>query len=111
LLSKGDEMNKLLAALNIFRKGQVVVNPTAWKNGQITGSVLAGFFAALIGGAKAFGYNLPVSDDQLLAIGSGIVAIGGLLINPAVTIASSDKVGLPASNTTNEQTISPITGH
>ena len=104
-------MNKLLAALNIFRKGQVVANPTAWKNGQITGSVLAGFFAALIGGAKAFGYNLPVSDDQLLAIGSGIVAIVGLLVNPAVTIASSDKVGLPASSQTNEQTISPNTGH
>ena len=102
-------MGKLLAALNVFRKGQVVANPTAWKTGQITGSIFAGLLAAVVAGAKAFGYELPVSDDQLLAIGSGIVAVVGLFLNPAATVVSSDKVGLPAVNEADNN--SPIPGH
>lgn len=101
-------MNKLLAALNVYRKGSVVANPAAWKSGQITGSLLAGFFGAGIALAKTFGYELPISDDQLLTIGGAIVAIAGLFINPTATIVSSDKVGLPAVNKT---PISPITGY
>jgi hypothetical protein len=104
-------MNKLLAALNVFRKGKVVANPTAWKTGQITGSVLAGLLAAIVAGAKTFGYDLPVSDDQLLAIGSGVVAVVGLFLNPAVTVASSDKVGLPAQPTPINNQDSPIPRH
>ncbi len=102
-------MNKLLAAWNVFRKGQVVANPTAWKTGQITGSILAGLLAAIVAGAKAFGYELPVSDDQLLAIGSGIVAVVGLFLNPAATVVSSDKVGLPAVNEADNNPLIP--GH
>ena len=102
-------MNKLLAAWNVFRKGQVVANPTAWKTGQITGSILAGLLAAVVAGAKAFGYELPVSDDQLLAIGSGIVAVVGLFLNPAATVVSSDKVGLPAVNEADNNPLIP--GH
>lgn len=104
-------MNKLLAAWNVFRKGQVVANPTAWKTGQITGSILAGVLAAIVAGAKAFGYELPVSDDQLLAIGSGVVAVVGLFLNPAATVVSSDKVGMSARNDTTDEPNPPIPGH
>ena len=102
-------MNKILAALNVFRKGQVVANPAAWKTGQITGSILAGLLAAIVAGAKTFGYELPVSDDQLLAIGSGIVAIVGLFLNPAATVVSSDKVGMSAVNEADNNPLIP--GH
>jgi hypothetical protein len=102
-------MDKIWAAFSVFRKGSVVANPTAWKNGQITASILAGLFGALIALGKTFGYDLSLSDDQLLTIGGAVVAIAGLFINPAATIASSDKVGLPAVNETVEQ--SPIAGH
>jgi hypothetical protein len=91
-------MEKVLALFQVFRKGQSVANPEAWKKGQVTGSVVAGLLGAFVAAAKAFGYPLPVSDDQLLAIGSGIVAVMGLFLNPAVTVASSDKVGLPSRN-------------
>lgn len=104
-------MNKLLAAFNVFRKGQVVANPTAWKNGQITGSILAGLLAAVVAGAKTFGYELPVSDDQLLAIGSGIVAVVGLFLNPTATVVSSDKVGLPAGANTTDESNPLLPGH
>lgn len=89
-------MNKLLAFFSVLRKGNQVANPTAWKQGQITASVVAGLLGALVSLAKAYGYELPLTDDQLIAIGSAIVAIVGLFISPALTISTTTKVGLPA---------------
>ena len=104
-------MNKILAALQVYRKGNVVANPTAWKNGQVTASVVAGLLGALIALAKTFGYTLPLSDYQLLTIGGSIVAIAGLFLNPTATVVSSEKVGLPAVSESNDQGNSPIPGH
>lgn len=91
-------MTKLLAFFSVLRKGQAVANPAAWKAGQITGSVLAGLLAALIALAKVYGYDLPLTDAEILSIGSALVAIVGLFISPALTIATTDKLGLPAVN-------------
>ena len=104
-------MNKLLAALQVYRKGNVVTNPEAWKNGQITASVLAGVLGALIALAKTYGYDLPLTDDQLLTIGGAIIAIVGLFLNPTATVVSSNKVGLPASDASTNDQDSPIPGH
>lgn len=102
-------MSKLLALFNVFRKGECCVHAAAWKNGQITGSIIAGLLAAVVAASKAFGFELPVTDEQLLAIGSGIVATVGLFINPAITTATSSKVGLPTISETTRET-SPLTG-
>ena len=104
-------MDKILAALQVYRKGNAVANPTTWKNGQITASLLAGLLGALVALAKTFGYELPMSDDQLLTIGGAIIAIAGLFLNPTATVVSSPKVGLPAGDVSNDQPESPIPGH
>jgi hypothetical protein len=104
-------MNKILAALQVYRKGQCVTNPEAWKNGQITASAIAGVLGALVALAKAYGYTLPLSDDQLLTIGGSIIAIVGLFLNPTATVVSSDKVGLSASDASTNDQNSPIAGH
>ena len=104
-------MNKILAALQVYRKGNVVANPTAWKNGQVTASMVAGLLGALVALSKTFGYALPLSDDQLLTIGGAIVAVAGLFLNPTATVVSSDKVGLPAVSGTNDQGNQVIPGH
>ena len=104
-------MDKILAALQVYRKGNAVANPTAWKNGQITASLLAGLLGALVALAKTFGYELPMSDDQLLTIGGAIIAIAGLFLNPTATVVSSDKVGMPASDASTDDQNSPIPGH
>lgn len=101
-------MNTLISLFNIFRKGEVIANPSAWKNGQITGSILAGLFASVVALAKVYGYALPLTDDQLLSIGGSVVAIVGLFINPAITVATSATVGLPAVNEVVNQK-SPLT--
>jgi hypothetical protein len=104
-------MNKLLALLSVYHKGSIVANPTAWKNGQITASMLAGLLGAVIALAKTFGYSLPLSDDQLLTIGGSIIAVAGLFLNPTATIVSSDKVGLPSSDNPPDKQVSPLTGY
>ena len=103
-------MGKLWTLFNVYRKGECCIHAAAWKNGQITGSIVAGLLAAIITASKAFGFDLPITDEQLLSIGGAIVAVVGLFINPAITAATSAKVGLSSiSETTNE--ISPLTGH
>lgn len=104
-------MVKLLAFFSVLRKGKCVANPAAWKAGQITGSVVAGLLGALVALAKVYGYELPLNDDQLLAIGSAIVAIVGLFITPAVTVASTEKVGLPTNDKGHTKTRHSIGGH
>lgn len=104
-------MGKLVAFFNVLRKGHQVANPTAWKTGQITGSVLAGLLGAIVALAKVYGYELPLTDEQLLAIGSAIVAIVGLFISPAVTVASTEKVGLLPKSEGHTKTRHSIGGH
>jgi hypothetical protein len=91
-------MRKLLALFDVFKKGKMVANPVAWKAGQITGSIVAGLLASIVALAKVFGYELPITDDQILAIGSAIVAIVGLFISPAITVASTDKIGVQSEH-------------
>lgn len=104
-------MGKLIAFFNVLRKGHQVANPTAWKTGQITASVIAGLLGAIVALAKVYGYELPLNDDQLLAIGSAVVAIVGLFVSPAVTVASTEKVGLLPESKGDTKTRHSIGGH
>lgn len=85
-------MNKLSALFNLFRKGSSVSDPAAWKNRQITATVLGAFILALINVLAAFGYALPVDTETANAIAGGIIAF----INVLLTVTTTDKVGLPA---------------
>jgi hypothetical protein len=63
---------------------------------------LAAFFGAVVAAAKAFGYDLPLTDEQLAQIGGAVLAIFGLF-NTGATAASSEKVGLlPAKQSDSE---------
>lgn len=87
-------MNKLSALFNLFRKGSSVSDPTAWKNKQITATVLGAFILALINVLAAFGYALPIDTETANAIAGGIIAI----VNVLLTVTTTDKVGLPAKH-------------
>lgn len=88
-------MNKLLAFIEVLRKGSSVADPALWKNRSALAIALAGVLAALVQLAKAYGYELPVplTHDEILAIAGGLATLVGLF----VTYGTSDKVGvLPA---------------
>jgi hypothetical protein len=85
-------IGKLTAVWRVFRKGEEVANPAAWKLGQITATAIIAFLAAAAQAAAAFGYEVPVNEDQLTAIAGGVLAVGNVLL----TLITSKRVGLPA---------------
>lgn len=89
-----NKVKALFSLPDVLKQGKMIANPEAWKRGQVTGGIVAGLIGSLIGFAKIFGYELPLSDDQILSIGSGIVAIMGLFYTPIVTVATTDKIGI-----------------
>ena len=102
---------KLKGFYAVFTAGQMVANPLAWKKGQMTGGLVAGFLGALIALAKGFGYDLNLTDSQLLQIGGAIVAVFGLF-NGAATVVSTNRFGLspigpPANNAGSEPVPQP----
>jgi hypothetical protein len=85
-------MNKISALWSLFRKGQSVSNPAAWKTGQITATALGAVIMAAIHVLNAFGVVLPVDESDCAAIAGGILVV----VNIVLTITTTDKLGLPA---------------
>ena len=102
-------MNKILAFLNSFRKGQVVANPEAWKKGEVGVGALSAFFVSIVALAKAFGYELPVSEGQLYDIALGVIAFVSIFF-PVSAVVSSDKIGLPSNDISPSKAASDLLG-
>lgn len=85
-------MNKISALWALFRKGEAVANPAAWKAGQITVTLVAGLLLAAAHVAETFGYALPIDQSAADAIAGGIIAAA----NVVLTVTTSKAVGLPA---------------
>lgn len=77
-----------LAWVEVFRQGNEVLNPTAWKNGQIGVNTIATFLPLI---AAAIGSSLP--ESWVLYIAS---ALWGL-VNLVITVITSKKVGFKAA--------------
>ncbi len=86
-------MGKLSAVWDLFRKGNEVANVERWKSGQVSANTIALFLASLLATGKAFGYSLPVSDGDIVAIAGGLFALANIIF----TVVSSSRSGiLPA---------------
>ena len=85
-------MNKLIALLDLFRKGNAVADPALWKSRQIKATLLLPTFGALVVVLRAFGLEVPLDDTQITQLVTGLV----VLLNLLLTLTTTDKVGLPA---------------
>lgn len=85
-------MNKILALIDLFRKGEAVANKAAWKRGQITVTALGGVMLAGTQVASAFGYDLPtgVTEETVNYLAAGIIGVTNIVL----TYITSDKVGI-----------------
>lgn len=83
-------MNRLLAFLELFRKGSEVADPALWKNRSALVIALAAVIVAAAQVAKGYGYDLGIDNDTATAIAGGIAAIAGVLS----TLTTSKKVGI-----------------
>lgn len=84
-------MDRIKALLALFRQGNEVANPGAWKNATIVANLLL----AIAGVAAAFGFKFELSADNATAIAAGAIAAVGL-VNGVVHAVTSKKAGLPA---------------
>jgi uncharacterized lipoprotein YbaY len=84
-------LQKLIALARVFRKGEQVADPAAWKTGQIAVTALAAFLVAAAQAAAAFGLPLPVDEAAWSAVAAGVIA----LVNIVLTVATTRKIGLP----------------
>jgi hypothetical protein len=85
-------LQKLKFFFTLFRQGEEVADPKFWKDKQNAANKLAALIGTLLIGAKLFGYDIPLSTDEVAAVGLVVAAIG----NWVFTIITSKKVGLPS---------------
>lgn len=85
--------SKIPAILKVFQHGEIVSNPEAWKRGQITSSYLLVVLTAIVGACKAFGYDVPLTEEQLNYIASGVLSGYGVY-NTIATVVSTKKIGI-----------------
>lgn len=91
LNKKGYNMEKLLAFLALFQKGEVIANPEVWKKRQVTVTMLAGFLVAFVNLLVVFGViPMPVNIDTINNIAGGLIAI----YNIVMTYITTDKIGI-----------------
>ena len=91
LNKKGYDMEKLLAFLALFQKGEVIANPEVWKKRQVTVTMLAGFLVAFVNLLVVFGViPMPVNIDTINNIAGGLIAI----YNIVMTYITTDKIGI-----------------
>lgn len=85
-------LQKLRIFLTLFRQGEEVADPKFWKDKQNAANKLAALLGTALVGAKLFGYEIPLSTDEIAAVGLVAAAIG----NWVFTTITSKKVGLPS---------------
>lgn len=88
-------MNKLLALLTLFRKGNAVADPSLWKKRQVEATMLGGVIVAGIQVLQAFGVDLPITADDATALAAGML----VLINACLTYVTTDKIGIGSVQT------------
>lgn len=78
----------------LFQEGQEISHKEFWKKGQAYAQpIIAAIIMAIVGLAKAYGHELPVSDDLAYTIAGAIF----FTVNSVLTIITSAKIGIKPS--------------
>ena len=86
-------MNKIAAIFGVLRHGESVLDPKLWKDRSAAVVTITALIYAILYAARAYGYELPITPEQVDLIALGVVTVVSLYF----TYATSDKVGvLPA---------------
>lgn len=70
--------------------GVQLASAEAWRRRLITGAMVASFLSSILVVLRANGIDIPVSDEDLAAIGAGVVALGGVLVSLLTVLTSTD---------------------
>ena len=89
------------AGLVVLQKGQMLSNPATWKSRTVVLNTVAAIMTAGVAGAKALGYDIPLSDEELNQLALGVIVVLGMF-NSWTTTATTDKIGIPPVLNTRE---------
>lgn len=87
-------MGKLIALLALFRAGNAVADSRALVTGALTVSLVLPVIVALARLARAYGYEVNVSDADAAEIAGGVVA----LVNCVVHVVTNEHIGIGHAN-------------
>jgi len=82
----------LPAFLSLFQKGQEIANADTWKNATVATNTIVGVLGTVVALASSAGHPLPVDENTLQILGSGIVAAVGA-VNAVMHVITSAKIG------------------
>ena len=91
-------ISELIRAL---KAGEELKNKENWKNAQIITGALTSVAGATLMGLRFVGVEIPITDDQIVAIAGGAAAIIGVY-NSVTTAATSKSVGLQTGSNSND---------
>lgn len=88
-------LKKIKAGLSVVKAGKVVVDPVAWKRGQVGVDAVKAFITAALAALLIFtGQDIVIGESEIDAISAGIVVLVPCLSNLFTifsTLASTDK--------------------
>lgn len=94
-------LDKFRLLVAVLRHGEELTHAETWKHRQAAVSALV----AVLGAVVPF-LPFEVSQDDLLAVAGGVAALGGVL-NAYLVVATSRRVGVPASGADSHPAESP----
>lgn len=80
--------------IEVLKKGNILKNPETWKNRQLVVNSIGVIIGFLLAAANLVGYKVTLDAESIASIGGAVWAIVSLF-NSWVTVASTDKIGLP----------------
>jgi hypothetical protein len=83
--------------LKAMKAGEELTNAVTWKNRQALINALVALLVPAAAIARAYGYPIPLSDDQIVQL-VGLVVV--LMFNVWATFATTARAGLPSSDGT-----------
>lgn len=85
-------LGKLIKVFTVLKQGQALADSATWKQAQVATNALV----VIIGAILAFLPQIPLTPDNITDLATGIALIGGV-VNAYFTVATSERVGLPAT--------------
>ena len=76
-----------------LKKGKELKNKEIYKNLQSLTNVVAALVAFAVAAIKLFGYEIPITDDQIVMVSGGIASLV-FVGNSVITLATSKTVGI-----------------
>jgi hypothetical protein len=77
-----------------FQAGKELSNAVTWKKAQVVVAKLSILGGAVVGILGAFGYAIPLTQEQIGILAGAVGVIVGLF-NGTATVVSTERIGLP----------------